>query len=282
MNMIYDGLLNIQQRPQPFARYTAADLWTDPHIAAQMLTFHLDPSNDRASRSFAFMDRSVAWLQQRFSIGAGTRIGDFGCGPGLYAQRLAALGADVTGIDFSGHSLGYARKTAVSLNLDIDYIQANYLNLTVDKQFDLILLISNDYCALSPAQRQQLLGVFKHHLAADGAIVLDADTLVAFEQKQETRSYTHAPTGGFWAAEPYFSFHNAFKYPAARVTLDKFNIITSTRHLEIYNWMQHFERAMLAQELAESGLVVEAWYGDVAGGVLGEGVATMAAVVRNG
>ncbi|MEM7118255.1 MAG: methyltransferase domain-containing protein [Chloroflexota bacterium] len=280
--MTYDDLLNIQQRPQPFARYTAADLWTDPHIAAQMLTFHLDPSNDRASRSFDFMDRSVAWLQDRFNIGAGTRIGDFGCGPGLYAQRLAALGAAVTGIDFSGHSLDYARKTAVSQKLTIDYIQANYLTFAADKQFDLILLISNDYCALSPAQRQQLLGIFKQHLAEGGAIVLDVDTLVAFDQKEEASRFSHAPAGGFWAADPYFSFHNAFKYPAERVTLDKFDIITPTHHLEIFNWMQHFDQATLAQEIAEGGLVVEAWYGDAAGAAFEEGATTMAVVMRTG
>lgn len=280
--MTYDDLLDIQQRPQPFAQYTAATLWTDPHIAAQMLTFHLDPSNDRASRSFDFMDRSVAWLKGRFNIDEETRIGDFGCGPGLYAQRLATLGATVTGIDFSGHSLEYGRKTAVSLDLTIDYTQANYLNFNADKQFDLILLVSNDYCALSPAQRRQLLGVFKQHLANGGAIVLDVDTRVAFDQKQESSRFTHAPTGGFWAAEPYFSFHNAFKYPAERVTLDKFSIITPTRHLEIFNWMQHFDQATLTKEFAASGLVIEAWYGDVAGAILGESAPTMAVVVRNG
>ena len=39
-------------------------------------------------------------------------IADFGCGPGLYAQRLARAGLNVTGIDFSANSLQYAREVA--------------------------------------------------------------------------------------------------------------------------------------------------------------------------
>ncbi|MCP4422255.1 MAG: methyltransferase domain-containing protein, partial [Chloroflexi bacterium] len=114
---MYKKLAAISQRPRPFSKYSAAELWTDPHIAQQMLKYHLDQSNDRASRRLTFIDASVAWLQDRFNIGSGTRIADFGCGPGLYATRLAALGAEVTGIDFSANSLKYARETAVNQNL---------------------------------------------------------------------------------------------------------------------------------------------------------------------
>jgi 2-polyprenyl-3-methyl-5-hydroxy-6-metoxy-1,4-benzoquinol methylase len=34
-----------------------------------------------------------------------TEIADFGCGPGLYTEKLAERGATVTGIDFSENSI---------------------------------------------------------------------------------------------------------------------------------------------------------------------------------
>src|SRR5512136_371658 len=94
-------LEKINARPEPFEFYTARDLWTDEHTSKQMLAFHLDDGIDASSRNIDFIDRSVAWITSRFNIGAGTKIADFGCGPGLYTTRLAKRQADVTGIDFS-------------------------------------------------------------------------------------------------------------------------------------------------------------------------------------
>ena len=189
MNDLYHKLTAINQRPRPFSIYTAAELWTDPHIAQQMLKTHLDQSTDRASRRLPFIEASVDWLQSRFSIGPGTKIADFGCGPGLYATRLAQLGAEVTGIDFSANSLDYAGETAVAQGLTIDFIHCNYLEYSSDKQFDLILLIFCDFCALSPAQRQKLLGIFSDHLAKGGSIVLDVLSLIEFAKFEESASY---------------------------------------------------------------------------------------------
>lgn len=277
---MYEQLLNINNRPQPFSIYTADTLWTDPHIAQQMLKTHLDQNTDLASRRLPFIEASVAWLQQRFNIGPGTRLADFGCGPGLYTTRLAQLGAEVTGIDFSENSLRYARETAVSHNLPIDYIHTNYLNFQSDKRFDLILLIFCDFCALSPAQRQQLLDIFREHLADGGAIVLDVHSLVEFERFEEGASYGRNQSGNFWTNEDYFSFINQLKYEDEHVTLDKYSIFTPTRSFEIYNWLQHFDRESLATEFAASGLVITDWYANVAGEPFDPQSPTMAIVAE--
>jgi len=262
---MYKQLIQINERPQPFSVYTADTLWTDPHIAQQMLKTHLDQSTDLASRRLSFIEASVGWLQQRFNIGPGTRIADFGCGPGLYATRLAQLGAKVTGVDFSDNSLRYARETAVSHNLAIDYIHTNYLEFQSDKRFDLILLIYCDFCALSPAQRQQLLGIFRQHLADGGAIMLDVHSLVEYDKFEEGVSYGRCQSGDFWTDEDYFSFTNQFKYEAEHVTLAKYSIFTPSRSFEVYNWLQHFDRESLTAELASSRLAITDWYANVAG-----------------
>ena len=43
------------------------------------------------------------------------------CGPGLYLERLAKLGHDCVGIDFSPASIEHAQNRSASLGLEIDY-----------------------------------------------------------------------------------------------------------------------------------------------------------------
>ena len=125
---MFEELKRINARPKPFEFYTASDLWTDEHTSAQMLRYHLDRDMDLSSRNHDFIDRSVAWMASHFSIGPGTAVADFGCGPGLYTTRLARHGAKVTGIDFSPRSIQYAKDTAATEGLDIRYLRENYLD----------------------------------------------------------------------------------------------------------------------------------------------------------
>ena len=171
---MYRELEELNSRPAPFSRYTAADLWTDEHTSSKMLTFHLDGTVDVSSRKTAFIDRSVAWIISRFGLGEGKSVADFGCGPGLYTTRLASSGAAVTGIDFSKRSIQHAREPATQRELSIDYIHANYLELTFGRRFDLITMIMCDFCALSPSQRKVMIDVFlaRSHLKTTARILV--------------------------------------------------------------------------------------------------------------
>jgi len=55
---LFEFLLEVNRRPEPFAEYTAGELWTDPHTSRRMLALHLDPA-DAASRNREFLDRSA-------------------------------------------------------------------------------------------------------------------------------------------------------------------------------------------------------------------------------
>ena len=145
---MYEELKNINTRPEPFEYYTAADLWADEYTSKQMLAYHLNEDIDVSSRKAEFIDRSVEWIASHFSVGEGTRIADFGCGPGLYAARLAKKRADVTGIDFSKNSIQHAQEVATREGLSIHYVNQNYLEFETDDRFDLILMIMCDFCAL--------------------------------------------------------------------------------------------------------------------------------------
>ena len=201
---MFAALERINARPEPFALYTAGDLWTDPHTSAWMLALHLDKTSDVASRNAAFIDRSAAWIASRFAIGRNTRIVDFGCGPGLYTTRLARRGARVTGIDFSSRSVEYARQVAARQGLTIDYVNQNYLEFETEDRFDLVLMIMCDFCALGPGQRERLLGVFRDVLKPGGSILLDVYSLAAFEQKEEIALYEVNQLEGFWSPNKYY------------------------------------------------------------------------------
>lgn len=262
---MFEELEEINSRPEPFQFYTAADLWTDEHTSRQMLKFHLDESVDLSSRNKKFIERSVEWIVSHFGVGEGTRIIDFGCGPGLYTTRLAERKADVTGIDFSERSIRYARDVAAKKGLDIEYIHQNYLEFDTDKRFELIMMIMCDFCALSPAQRELMLGKFLKILEPGGSVLLDVYSLKAFEQREEAATYQRNLLDGFWSPDKYYGFLNTFKYEKEKVALDKYTIIEKSRRRTIYNWLQYFSQESLGTEFERSGFRIEGYYSDVAG-----------------
>lgn len=262
---MFKELETISKRPKPFEFYTAEELWNDEHTSAQMLKYHLDPKVDLSSRNHAFIDRSVDWIASRFHLETGVRVADFGCGPGLYASRLARRGADVTGVDVSSRSIQYGRETAEKEGLQIRYVNKNYLEYKNSDPFDLIIMIFCDFCALSPDQRKQLLTNVRSSLKPGGAVLMDVSSLSAYAKRQEQASYQVNMLDGFWSPEKYYCFLNTFKYDAEKVVLDKYTIIEPGRIRTIYNWLQYFGPEELGKEFVDAGFRVVESYSDVAG-----------------
>jgi SAM-dependent methyltransferase len=262
---MFEEMEKINERPEPFQFYTASDLWTDEHTSRMMLSFHLDEAIDVSSRNAAFIRRSVEWIASRFDVGRDTGIADFGCGPGLYAAPLARLGARVTGIDFSGRSIAYARDVAARERLNISYVQQDYLEFETADRFDLVLMIMCDFCALGPAQRRTILGKFHGILKPGGAVLLDVYSLSAFGQREEVATYEIDQLGGFWSPNRYYGFLNTFKYDEEKVALDKYTIVEPGRTRTVYNWLQYFSPEDLENEFVKAGFSVEGLFSDVAG-----------------
>lgn len=262
---LFHALEGICERPKPFQFYTARELWTEEHTSSRMLAFHLDGVSDMASRNTGFIHRSAEWIAAEFDIGRDTRIADFGCGPGLYASRLAKHGARVTGIDFSKRSIEYAREMARREQLDIQYVNADYLEYETEARFDLLVMIMCDFCALSPTQRHGMLRKFHRFLKPGGAVLLDVYSLSAFAGREEVARYEVNLMDGFWSPTRYHGFLNTFKYPDENVVLDKYTLVDEARTRTIYNWLQYFTPEAIAREFYEAGLPISARYSDVAG-----------------
>jgi SAM-dependent methyltransferase len=262
---LFPELLDIYERPAAFSRTTVASLWTDPHTSEQMLGFHLDGSVAVSSQTTELIDAGTAWMTDAFGLTGGSSVLDLGCGPGLYANRLARTGADVTGIDFSARSIAHAREAAVRDGLRVAYINEDYLAWLPDRRFDLALMIMRDYCALAPAQRLALLDKVESLLEPGGALLFDVDSMVRLASRTESVSCTPALAGGFWSADPYFEFHNSYTYLEDGAALDKFVIVEAERTRTFYNWIQCFSPESLGAELGRAGLQIDCLLGDVTG-----------------
>ena len=178
---------------------------------------------------------------------------------------MARKEAEVTGIDFSVRSIEYAQQTAVRENLSIEYVNQDYLEYETDRRFDLIIMIFCDFAVLRPSNRARMLSKFHTLLKSRGSILLDVPSLKAFEKRKEGTIYEANFMNNFWSARKYHGFHHTFKYEKEKLILDKYTIIEADRTRVFHNWLQHFSREMIENELETHGFRIEGLLSDVAG-----------------
>jgi len=265
---MFKELEKINSRPVPFQFYTADQLWTDKHTSKKMLESHLNEDIEVSIQNREFINRSVDWIVNHFGLNQNIHIADFGCGIGSYATRFAEKGADVTGIDFSETVIQHAKEVARQKELDITYVQQNYLEFETEDRFDLITLLLCDFCALSQSQRKTMLEKFYKFLKPGSSVLVDVYSLNAFGQREETETYEHRRLDGFWSPENYYCFQNIFKYDEAKVVLDKYTIIEEKRTRIVYNWLQYYSEESLRKEFEENGFEIEGFYSDLTGTII--------------
>lgn len=262
--MNLDLIRQLQQKPEPFTPGEPL-FWNDPHISAQMLKWHLNPENDVASRRPETIQRSVDWLVATLGLKAGDSVLDLGCGPGLYAARLAEKGLRVTGVDYSRRSIEYAMQYAAEHQLDIRYRYQDYLTLEDANQYEAALLIYGDLCPLSPDQRQTLLANVHRALKPSGHFVLDVTTRI-HRQKDGGRNSWYVAETGFWKPGPHLVLDDGFDYPEQSIFLDQAIVIEADGKVSVYrNWFQDYDRDTITVELEQAGFGVQSAWSDLLG-----------------
>jgi len=126
-------------------------------------------------------------------------------------------------------------------------------------------MIMDDFCALSPTQRKELLNKFHMILKPGGSVLLDVYSLGAFDQRKEAATYEVNLLNGFWSPNKYYGFLNIFKYDREKVVLNKYTIVEVERTRTLYNWLEYFAAEKLEREFKEAGFYVDGFYSDVAG-----------------
>jgi 2-polyprenyl-6-hydroxyphenyl methylase/3-demethylubiquinone-9 3-methyltransferase len=81
----------------------------------------------------------LGWIDRVAGL-AGKQVLDIGCGGGLLTEGMAALGANVTGIDLSEKPLGVARLHLFESGLQVDYRQVSAEDFAAERsgQFDAV------------------------------------------------------------------------------------------------------------------------------------------------
>jgi SAM-dependent methyltransferase len=264
-----DHLQALQEKPPPFTPGEPL-FWDDPHISKGMLAAHLDPNTEAASRPPAIIDRSVAWLIETLDLQRGDAVLDLGCGPGLYASRLAASGMAMTGIDMSRRSIDYALHNAKIHNLDITYRYQDYLHLEDEGRYEAALLIYGDFCPLSPHQRIQLLRNVHRALKPEGHFVLDVSQRGPWSAEEVGTSWYTADSG-FWRPGPHLVLEQQFDYEETAVHLDQYLVIEAdevgvpTAPTVYCVWRQEYTPETLTAEIEAEGFEIESLWGDLTG-----------------
>jgi len=241
-----------------------APLWTEPHIAEEMLKAHLYPETDAASYQPETIEAICTILPERMKLPHGARLLDLGCGPGLYCKNLAGRGFAVTGVDWSENSIWYAKQLCHGLSAD--FLCASYLDPMPQRNFDGAVMISQDYGVLAPQDRKKLLANIRAVLKNGGRFAFDVSSTAALEGlKQNAVQTWEAAAQGFWRAQPYLTLQKLFLFADIPASCSLYVVIDD--ETTVYRvWQTYFTPESIERELHENGFVVEEISADLTGG----------------
>lgn len=107
-----------------------------------------------------------------------TSVLDAGCGTGRVGIELANRGIDVVGVDIDPRMLEVARQKAPN----IEWHLSDILTLSLNRQFDAIVLAGNVMIFLTPGTEGAVIRNLTRHLAPNGVLI------AGFQLQQNTLS----------------------------------------------------------------------------------------------
>ena len=126
-----------------------------------------------ARQSEASDDADAALVVELLGDVAGTRVLDLGCGHGRIANRLAARGARVTGLDATRLFLDLARDEAARRGVDVDYVAGDMRALPWAWRFDAVVSWFTAFGYFDDAQNRAVLAEVHHVLRPGGRLLLE-------------------------------------------------------------------------------------------------------------
>jgi SAM-dependent methyltransferase len=129
--------------------------------------FYLDALTDERS------DAEVASLVKLLDLESPMKILDLACGFGRHANRLAALGHSVTGVDVTPGFLEIARKQAAEMNLQVDYRQGDMRRINFTDEFDHVLLLFTSFGYFEDDENLLVIENVRRALKPGGLLIFD-------------------------------------------------------------------------------------------------------------
>lgn len=209
--------------------------WHDPDFGQRMLQEHLSQDHDAASRRFVKIDQHVRWIHQELLSGRPTRILDLACGPGLYTTRLARLGHECVGIDYSPASIAHARDLAAEENLDCRYVLQDIRTAEYGTGYGLAMLIFGEFNVFRPTDAWTILRKAEHALTAGGLLLLEPHNFATIQRVGEQIPSWYSSEGGLFSDRPHLYLQESFwDATRAAATIRYFVIDAATGHLDRY------------------------------------------------
>jgi SAM-dependent methyltransferase len=262
-------VLQYSVKPQLFEPGEAR-FWDDSYISKCMLEAHLNPDHDAASRRPVTIEKEVRHLVSSEFIKHGDRVLDLGCGPGLYASRLAERGVRVTGIDISRRSLDQARKYARENGLDIDYQGMNFFDIDYSGEFDVVLQTHGELGTFADGKRDELLAKICQALKQDGLLIFDVTTK-AQRVRAGSSNRWYISNSGFWRPGWHLVLEQGFDYPEDNVRVDQY-IIVDDKGVSVYRtWIHDYTPLSIGEVLEKASFKIINIWNDLAGSPYEEG-----------
>ncbi len=199
--------------------------WNDPAFSRRMLDQHLSQDHDRASRRCDIIDRHVEWIHGALLKGKPGRVLDLCCGPGLYTSRLAALGHDCVGIDYSPASIEHARELSRESGADVEYVLGDVRDAEPGAGFDLVMLIFGELNVFPPADATLLVRKAHDALAPGGVLLLEPQRYDGIRERGEGPSTWYATDDGLFSDSPHLCLDESFWDEDSRTLTTRFYIV---------------------------------------------------------
>jgi SAM-dependent methyltransferase len=131
-----------------------------------------DPLNDDLEQGPLSQERIAFWCRMAQQFGG--PVLELGCGTGLVAIPVAAMGLSVTGVDLAAPMLAHAQAKALRDDVDVRWVQADVRELALPRRFGFVILTGNAFQAfLTKAHQQALMATVRGHLAPEGVFGFD-------------------------------------------------------------------------------------------------------------
>jgi SAM-dependent methyltransferase len=190
-----------------------------------MLAEHLSQEHDAASRRLAIIEAHVQWIHSELLGGESTRILDLCCGPGLYTSRLAALGHECVGIDFSPAAIAYAEEPASAKGLSCRYFQEDIRRADFGCGFGLVMLLYGQMNVFRREEARTLLEKARQALAEGGLLLLEPHTLTAVEHLGTSGPSWYSAAEGLFSPQTHLVLEENFWDAAEKAATARYLVI---------------------------------------------------------
>jgi SAM-dependent methyltransferase len=137
-------------------------------------------------------DDLVEMIIEVLDLQPGDSVLDLACGSGDHANRLAARGLEVLGIDIAPSLVAHCRQQAAEAGLTkSQFRQGDMRDLDFEGVFDAVLLLSGSFGFFDDAANRDVLGRMARALKPGGRVLIDVFDPASMVIRPPRRSWSH-------------------------------------------------------------------------------------------